>query len=194
MHPVHLHAFLAANTSKDIRQCNHYYKLTALCLKQKPRKYNHQQKQSDLRTFTLSNHHSFCPSVSPSPLARDLVESQLLADCELIFYSSEFSLWAALLLIKPPLVLLQSDPSPRHCHLNSNHIVVSIYNLFATIIIIGFVINITMTVVGIIVVMFFSFSSYCHKAHISLISMIYIYICSWNIAKIANAVQVTIWL
>ena len=118
MHPVHLHAFLAANTSKDIRQCNHYYTLPALCLKQKPRKYNHQQKQSDLRTFTLSNHHSFCPSVSPSPLARDLVESQLLADCELIFYSSEFSLWAALLLIKPPLVLLQSDPSPRHCHLN----------------------------------------------------------------------------
>ena len=59
-------------------------------------------------------------SVSSSPLARDLVESQLLADCELIFYSSEFSLWAALLLIKPPLVLLQSDLSPRHCHLNSH--------------------------------------------------------------------------
>ena len=33
MHPVHLHAFLAANTSKDIRQCNLYYKLPALRLK-----------------------------------------------------------------------------------------------------------------------------------------------------------------
>ena len=33
MHPVHLHALLAANTSKDIRQYIHYYKLPALCLK-----------------------------------------------------------------------------------------------------------------------------------------------------------------
>ena len=121
MHPVHLHAFLAANTSKDIRQCTHYYKLPALPVSNKNQENIIINRISQIWGLLPCQTNIINTSVSSSPLARDLVESQLLAGCELIFYSSEFSLWAALLLIKPPLVvLLQSDPFPRHCHLNSH--------------------------------------------------------------------------